>query len=68
MRRQFFDLKPGESVAIGNSVVTAEAKTGQRIRIKVESDEPTHRGASIARPQNTQPAPPPFLPRPGKPD
>lgn len=64
MKVQYFDLKPGDSVTIGNSVVTAQAKTGQRLRIKVESDEPTNRGAAIERPTQSQ-ATTPFLPRPG---
>ena len=37
MRKRYFDLRPGESVSFGGSTVTAEAKTGQRIRLRVET-------------------------------
>lgn len=64
MKRQFFDLRVGETVEIGNSRVTAEAKTGSRIRIKVESDEPTRRGSTTLPQPNTTP-PASTLKRPG---
>ena len=53
MRRQFYDLMPGDTVTIGNSRVTVEAKTGQRARLKIESNEPVQRGRperAVARP------------------
>lgn len=43
MKRQFFDLKPGDTVMIGDSRVTVEPKTGNRIRLRVESSAPTRR-------------------------
>jgi hypothetical protein len=64
MRVQYFDLKPDEPLSIGDSRVTVQHKTGQRVRIKVESDEPTRKGAAIERPTQSQ-ATTPFLPRPG---
>lgn len=38
MRKRYFDLRPGESVSFDGSTVTAEAKTGQRIRLRIETD------------------------------
>ena len=38
MRKRYFDLRPGESVSVDGTTVTAEAKTGQRIRLRVESN------------------------------
>ena len=63
MRRQFFDLEPGESLSIdGPARVTAQSKTGKRLRVMVESDAHT----SKTREDMPHPAssPPPFLPRP----
>jgi hypothetical protein len=53
MQRQFFDLKPGQTLTIGGSRVTLELKSGQRARLKVESDEPTALvdASAVNRPQ-----------------
>lgn len=39
------DLKPGESIAIGNATVTLESKSGQIARLVVHADRaiPVHR-------------------------
>lgn len=53
MRRQFYDLKVGESVTVDGSVITAEAKSGARVRLKVESNGPIQKGRpepALARP------------------
>jgi hypothetical protein len=63
MKRQFFDLKVGDTLAIGESRVTLEAKSGQRARLRIESDEPTHRSESLPHPHSTPPAS--ILKRPG---
>lgn len=70
MRKRYFDLRPGESVSFGGSTVTAEAKTGQRLRLCVETDgeivkqregeHPIQRPASSPKPG----LPPPAIPRP----
>lgn len=69
MRRQFFELRPGETLIVDGSRITLEAKTGRIARLRVESDVPTSidRGdsAPVARPQqDSAPAPLPFLQRP----
>lgn len=71
MRRQFYELKPGETVSIGDSRVTLEAKSGQRARLKIESNEPIVKGRAEpmpARPFGAAPAPSsaagPLVPRP----
>ncbi len=68
MRRQFYDLKPGDVLAIDGSFITVESKSGQRVRLKVESDAPVQRGkpeGAVPRPYHaTLPVPPP-LDRPG---
>lgn len=72
MRRQFYELKPGETLQIGDSRITLEAKTGQRARLKVESNLPLAKARSepaVARPFTASPAEaspsaPAFLPRP----
>lgn len=40
-RRQFFELNPGQTVAIGDARVTLEQKSGRRARLRIESDLPT---------------------------
>lgn len=60
MRRQFYDLRPGETITIGESRVTLEAKSGQRARLKVESNEPMQLGRperAVARPFSASPKP-----------
>lgn len=66
MSRQFFDLRPGETLRIGTARVTLEVKSGQRARLRVESDETTAVERSVARPQVAPPQEPavPMLPRP----
>lgn len=69
MRKQFYDLKPGDVLSIGGSVVTVESKSGQRVRLKVESDAPVQRGkpaAAVPRPYGES-IPVPALKRPGTP-
>lgn len=61
MSRQFYELKVGETLTVGDSRITLEAKSGQRARLLVESDAPTAKG--IDRPRQATPTPP-FLPRP----
>lgn len=39
MRRKYFDLDPGQTVEVGNSLVTLEQKTGRRARLRIESNE-----------------------------
>lgn len=71
MRKRYFDLRVGESVTFGASRVTADAKTGSRIRICVETpgDIAKGKGAGDSPLPRPQPAAPvtPFLPRPKKP-
>lgn len=50
LRRQFFDIAPGEFVEIGNGRVTLEHKSGRRARLRVESDLPTQ-GPKDAAPE-----------------
>lgn len=68
MRKRYFDLRPGDSVSFGGSIVTAEAKTGQRLRLCVETaGEIVKRRegeAPLQRPAATPPAEPPSIPRP----
>lgn len=68
MRKRYFDLRPGDSVSFGGSIVTAEAKTGQRLRLCVETaGEIVKRRegeAPIQRPNQSVPAQMPALPRP----
>lgn len=75
MRRQIHELKPGETVTIGDSRVTLEAKSGQRARLRIESNEPIVKGRRepmAARPfaSSSTPAEPqqaaavPIVPRP----
>jgi len=65
MRRQFFDLRPGQTLTIGGSRITLEAKTGQRARLRVESDAPTaldrQPDTHVSRPEAAQDAAPPTL-------
>lgn len=61
MSRQFYELKVGETLTVGDSRITLEAKSGQRARLRVESEAPTAKG--IDRPRQATP-PQPFLPRP----
>lgn len=63
MKRQFFDLKVGDTLTIGDSRVTLEAKSGQRARLRVESEEPTSRGEPLQPPHSAPTAP--FLKPPG---
>lgn len=66
MRKRYFDLRVGEAVTFGSSRVTAEAKTGSRIRICVETAGDIAKGngeASLPRPAPATPVTP-FLPRP----
>lgn len=72
MRKRYFDLRPGDSVSFGGSIVTAEAKTGQRLRLCVETDgeivkqregeQPIQRPAAVSGPKTG--LPPPTIPRP----
>lgn len=55
MKRQFFDLKVGETLSIGDSRVTLEAKTGQRARLRIESNEPTARSEPLPHPNSAPP-------------
>lgn len=66
MKVQHFDLEPGSVLTVGTTRITVQPKTGRRVRLKVESDEPTHKGAPLERPQPTREQP--FLPKPGTPD
>lgn len=61
MSRQFYELKVGETLTVGDSRITLEAKSGQRARLRVDSDAPTAKG--IDRPRQAAPVQP-FLPRP----
>jgi len=56
VKRQFFDLKVGDTLTIGDSRVTLEAKSGQRARLRVESDEPTSRSEPLPHPDSAPPA------------
>ena len=68
MRRQFYELRPGQTLRIGDSFVTLEQKTGQRARLRVESDAPTALASTpaIQRPEPPRATPPavPPLQRP----
>jgi sRNA-binding carbon storage regulator CsrA len=35
------DLKPGDSIFIGDSQVTVESKSGQRVRLRIEAPKDT---------------------------
>lgn len=71
MRRQFYELRPGETLEVGGSRITLELKSGQRARLRVESDVPTRKlSADAATAPLPAPRPPPaaqaipVLPRP----
>ena len=53
MRKQFYDLQPGDVLSINGSFITVESKTGRRVRLKVESDAPVQRG----KPEKAVPRP-----------
>lgn len=61
LRRQFFELRPGETVEIGAARVTLEQKSGQRARLRVESDQPT-RHVKERAPELQRAAPAPTSP------
>lgn len=62
MRRQYRELRPGETLVIDGPVhVTLEAKSGQRARLRVETDSRTYLlpSQSIERPAQPPAAAPP---------
>lgn len=53
--RFYLEISPGESFAVGDSIVTLEKKSGQRARLLVQA----HAGITITKPSAQECAPSP---------